>query len=231
MSGRRNILLAGGAALALASTHANAAESSKTVTANEDLMREHGILRRALLVYTIASERLSEIGHADIDPTVLGRTAKLFRTFGEDYHERKLEEQHIFPVVRKLKSKVADYPDILQQQHDRGRDLTDYVVAVTRGGNISSGNMYPLAQALREFVIMYRIHAALEDTEVFPAWKQSLSAHAYGEMGERFEQIEKQTFGKDGFDDALKQIAAIEQQFGMPTLSEITMPAPPKPGS
>lgn len=230
MADRRNVLLAGGAALALASTRTWAAAGGK-ITATEDLMREHGVLRRALMVYTIAAERLSLIEHADIHPEVLARTAKLFRSFGEDYHERKLEEQHIFPAVRKLKGKVADYPDILQQQHDRGRQLTDYVLQVTRGGNIASGNMDPLAHALNEFVIMYQMHAALEDTEVFPAWKQSLSARAYSDMGERFEQIEQRTFGKDGFDDALKQISAIEQQFEMPTLSEVTMPAPPAPAA
>lgn len=230
MTGRRSILVAGGAALALASGRSWAVDR-KPVTATEDLMREHGVLRRALLVYTIAAERLSEIEHADIHPDVLTRTAKLFRTFGEDYHERMLEEKYIFPAVRKLQGKVAGYPDILQQQHDRGRDLTDYVLQVTRGGNIAAVNMDPLAQALNEFVIMYEMHTALEDTEVFPAWKASLSPHAYGEASERFEQIEKQTFGKDGFDDALQQITAIEQMFGMPTLSELTIPAPPKPGT
>jgi hemerythrin-like domain-containing protein len=231
MADRRGILLAGGAALALASGAVMPADQDKKVTATEDLMREHGVLRRALLVYTVAAERLSEIGHANIHPPAILRTAQLFRSFGEDYHERKLEEDHIFPAVRKLKGKVASYPDILKQQHDRGRELTDYVMQVTRGGKIASTNMDPLAQALREFVIMYRMHASYEDTEVFPAWKDALSPHAYGEMGEKFEQIERQTFGHDGFDDALKQIAAIEQQFGMPTLSSITMPAPPKPNA
>ncbi|GAB3464205.1 hemerythrin domain-containing protein [Massilia terrae] len=231
MPKRRTILLAGSAALALAPARVWPAEGGKQVTANEDLMREHGVLRRALMVYTVAAERLNEIGHADLHPELLARTARLFRSFGEDYHERKLEEQHIFPAVRKIAGKVADYPDILQQQHERGRELTDYVLQVTRGGNIASINMDPLAQALQEFVSMYRIHAALEDTEVFPAWKESLSPRAYAEMGERFEQIERQAFGKDGFDEALKQITAIEQQFGMPTLSGVTMPAPPKPGA
>lgn len=52
-------------------------------------------------------------------PPALARTARLFRTFGEDYHERRLEEQIIFPMVRRLKGPVARFPDILQQQHER----------------------------------------------------------------------------------------------------------------
>lgn len=232
MADRRHFLKSGAgmAGLALASTPAWAEEGGdKDTTAVEDLMREHGILRRALLVYTIAWERLREVGHADIRPGVLYRTAQLFRTFGEDYHERKLEEGIIFPAVRKLDGKVASYPDILKTQHERGRDLTTYVMEVTKGGKISSGNIYPLSSALRRFVLMYEMHAAYEDTEVFPAWKKALPASQYKEMGERFEQIERQTFGHDGFDDALKQIQAIERDYGMPTLSLATISEPPKP--
>jgi hemerythrin-like domain-containing protein len=231
MADRRHFLKAGAGAgiAALASTPLRAEEGGKDVSATEDLMREHGVLRRALLVYSVAWERLRSVGHADISPAALQRAAQLFRTFGEDYHERKLEEDIIFPAVRKLKGTVATYPDILKQQHDRGRELTSYVLEVTRGGKISSGNMYPLSDALRRFVLMYEMHAAREDTELFPAWKAALPAREYKEMGERFEHIEKQTFGHDGFEDALKQIAAIERDFGMPTLAMVTIPSPPTP--
>jgi hypothetical protein len=34
-------------------------------------------------------------------------TTKLFQEFAEDYHERGLEEAHIFPVVRLLKTPAA----------------------------------------------------------------------------------------------------------------------------
>lgn len=60
-------------------------ESAKggEVTAVEDLMREHGVLRRALLVYTAAAGKLHS-DPATVAPDVLQKTAKLFRTFGED---------------------------------------------------------------------------------------------------------------------------------------------------
>jgi len=63
-------------------------------------MREHGVLRRALLVYAEPAPRL-RANPGIVDPKALNDTAKLFRTFGEDYHERKLEEAHVFPAVRK----------------------------------------------------------------------------------------------------------------------------------
>src|SRR5689334_18667810 len=57
------------------------------VTATEDLMREHGVIRRALLVYAETVPKL-RVNAASIDAAALHRTAQLFRTFGEDYHEK-----------------------------------------------------------------------------------------------------------------------------------------------
>jgi hypothetical protein len=102
-------------------------EMGGEVTATEDLMREHGILRRALLVYTAAANKL-RADAASVPPEALQKTAKLFRAFGEDYHERKLEETYVFPAVKKVGGPAAGYPDILVTQHNRGREIFDNVV-------------------------------------------------------------------------------------------------------
>jgi hypothetical protein len=62
----------------------------KEVGAVEDLMREHGVLRRALLVYRECAAKL-RADPGSVDPRPLLDTARLFRTFGEDYQVRKLE--------------------------------------------------------------------------------------------------------------------------------------------
>jgi hypothetical protein len=49
-----------------------------------------------------------------------------------------------------------------------------------------------------------------------------MSRHQLDEMGETFEDIEKQQFGKDGFDDAVKQITQIEQTLGLADISQFT---------
>lgn len=222
-----SIASSGLAVAGLLSANALAGEQEKKVTANEDLMREHGVLRRALLVYGTAARQLT-LNPGSVPAAILASTAKLFREFGEDYHERRLEEKLIFPAVRKLQGPAARYPDVLKQQHDRGRELTDYVMRVTQGGGVSSSNAAPLAKALQAFNLMYEHHTAREDTVVFTAWKDSLSEKAYDEMGEQFESIEKQVFGHDGFEDALKKISKIEEELGMADISRFTMPAPPK---
>lgn len=197
------------------------------VTATEDLMREHGIIRRALLVYAQLAGKLRK-APGSVDAAALHKTAQLFRTFGEDYHERMLEEQHIFPVVRKMKGEAAKYPDVLVAQHQRGREITDYTLAVTNAPRVGVQHGEPLARALEGFARMYENHAAREDTIVFPAWKMNFSNKQLDELSDQFEEIEHKMFGKDGFEDAEKTIGGIEAAFGFADISQFTPPPPPK---
>lgn len=199
----------------------------KETPAVEDLMREHGVLRRALLVYEEIVPRLRR-DPARLDTGPLSQAARLFRRFGEDYHERRLEEAHIFPVVKKAGGPAAAYPDVLKAQHDRGRQITDYIQSVTSSGKLRTGDADPLAQALERFVLMYQNHTAREDTIVFPAWKLALSDKQIDELGDQFEDIEKQTFGHDGYEDAVRKIGQIEQAYGLSDIRQFTAPEPPK---
>jgi hemerythrin-like domain-containing protein len=233
---RRNLLqqslLAGSALLVsepsfgLLSQAAQASEPE--VTATEDLMREHGVIRRALLVYAESIPKLRQ-NAASVDPGALRRTAQLFRTFGEDYHERMLEEQHIFPTIRKMNSELSRYADILIEQHGRGREITDYVLAVTQGNKIGAVHAEPLARVFEGFVRMYENHAAREDTIIFPAWKKNFTNKQLDELSDQFEDIEHRMFGKDGFEDAEKTISSIEGSLGLANLGQFTPPPPPKP--
>ena len=96
---RREVLLfVAASGVTLATRAAQEEEGAKEVAAVEDLMREHGVLRRALLVYAEAATRLQS-GHGEVPLAVLGDTARLFRTFGEDYHEKAVEEAYVFPAL------------------------------------------------------------------------------------------------------------------------------------
>jgi len=204
-------------------------EKGGEVTAPEDLMREHGVLRRTLLVYTAAAAKLRTDSPA-VPPDALQKAAQLFRAFGEDYHEKKLEEAYIFPAVKRAGGPAAAYPDILITQHQRGREITQYILAVTQGAKIGVANAEPLARALESLVLMYRHHAAREDTIIFPAWKETLTAEQLDDMNDKFEDIEHEQFGKDGFEDAVKQIGDIETSMGLADISQFTAPPPPSVG-
>jgi hemerythrin-like domain-containing protein len=197
------------------------------VTATEDLMREHGILRRALLVYQEAAGKLRQDA-ASIPLDALEKTAKLFQVFGEDYHEKKLEEVFIFPAVKKVPGAAAGYVDVLLAQHVRGREITDYLLTISQADRIASNSVEPLAKALESFVRMYEHHAAIEDTVVFPAWKAAVGSNELDALGEKFEEIEHEQFGGDGYETALKRMEEIEQSLGLSNLDMFTAPPPPK---
>jgi len=226
MNTRRMFLTTGAALLFVSPSSFAAVAKEPEVTATEDLMREHGVIRRCLLLYGAVLPRLRATP-ASIDIAALRHTGELFRAFGEDYHEKQLEEAHIFPVIRKMKA-VARYADILTTQHQRGREITSYLLAVTSGPKISAAHAQPLASALEGLVRMYEHHAAREDTIVFPAWKSNYTNRQLDELGEKFEDIEKKTFGKDGFEDAEKKISGFEEAFGIADISQFTPPPPPK---
>jgi hemerythrin-like domain-containing protein len=227
---RRRLMCAagsGGALLLLSGTSLASGtedEDRQEVGAVEDLMREHGVLRRALCIYEETAKKL-QAGAGPIDMSAIGRTAALFRRFGEDYHEKKLEEAHVFPAVKKGGGPAAAHVDVLTAQHARGRVITDYIVAATKQTRLRDAQAF--ARTLEAFALMYQNHAAREDTLVFPAWKEALSASQLAEMGEEFEDIERKAFGKDGFQEAVEEIGVLEEELGYADIGQFTAPPPP----
>src|SRR5690606_22622125 len=129
-------------------------DSEMEVPAVEDLMREHGILRRALLVYAETASRLSH-GNGSVPLDQLGRTAALFRSFGEEYHERSLEEKHVFPPLIEAGGVHGALARTLTSQHDRGREITAYIQTVAKKGRLAKADSPQLAATLMSFVRMY----------------------------------------------------------------------------
>lgn len=200
-------------------------DAEEDVGATEDLMREHGVLRRTLNVYVELATWLRS-GKTDIDLPALADAAKLFRDFGEDYHERMLEETYIFPEVRKAGGPNEKLVEVLLAQHRRGREVTDFIYRLASQSKLA-GHEQALANALSAFSRMYNAHSAWEDTVVFPAWKASQSKGRLAELADKFEDIEHEKFGKDGFEDAVGRISRIEQAFGLHDLAAFTAPVPP----
>lgn len=203
--------------------HAGGDEESE-VTANEDLMREHGVLRRILIIYREVSPKLVAKAAA-VDAGALADAARLFQAFGERYHEQLLEEQQIFPIVRKAGGGGAGLVDALLAQHARGREITGYILDRTKTGRIGAADAEPMARALTAMSRMYEPHTAREDTIVFPAFKNAVGPKAYDDLGDKFEDIERKEFGGDGFDMAVTKVAEIERALGTFDLRSFTAPA------
>jgi hemerythrin-like domain-containing protein len=220
---RRSALIAASAGGALMLAGCGKGKGGEGVSATEDLMREHGVLRRILVVYREVVPVLRS-QPATLDAGAVADAARLFHDFGEVYHEGLLEEQHIFPQVRKAGGEAASLVDTLLAQHQRGREITTFVLAKCAQGKVGAADAEPLARTLDRFVRMYEAHTAYEDTIVFQTWRKSLSKKALDEAGDQFEDIERRQFKGDGFDLAVDQITRIEQRLGLHDLSRYTAP-------
>jgi hemerythrin-like domain-containing protein len=186
------------------------------VTPVEDLMREHGVLRRIMYLYDDAIGRLAARREVPLD--ALAGCAGIVRRVIEDYHE-KLEEDFLFPRYEKA-GKLADLTAILRRQHQTGRTLTDQIVALAKAP-LGDADRDKLATALRSFNHMYRPHAAREDTVLFPELRGLVGKHEYEELGDQFEDKEKQMLGDKGFERAVADVAKLEQAFGLDDLARL----------
>jgi hemerythrin-like domain-containing protein len=208
------VLLSGTEAIAL---EKKTEEGEENVSTNEDLMREHGILKRVLLAYDEIIRRIR--AKQDFPPNAVTEGATIIRKFVEDYHE-KLEEDHLFPRFRKA-GKLVDLVNTLYAQHQAGRWVTDRILARV-GALKTEDDRNRLARDLEAFNRMYAPHEAREDTVLFPALHKIVSPHEYDAMGEQFEGIERKTFGGDGFDIYLDKVEALEKQLGIYDLAQFT---------
>lgn len=194
-------------------------KKEEEVSANEDLMREHGVLDRVLLVYEEGVRRLES--KEDLSPSTMADAAGLIRRFIEDYHE-KLEEDHLFPRFEKAR-KLAELVATLRTQHQAGHRLTEMIQGLCTAPSFKDdAARRRLADSMRAFIRMYRPHAAREDTVLFPALREVVSPNEYDALGEDFERKEHQIFGEGGFETILAQVVKLERALGIDDLGRFT---------
>ena len=185
----------------------------------EDLMREHGVLKRVLLIYAEALRRLD--AKHDFPPDALAEAAGIIRSFVEDYHE-KLEENFLFPRFEKA-NQLVDLVKVLRTQHQAGRRVTDITL---RFANLQSfkndSERAQLIGSMQQFIRMYNPHEAREDTVLFPAFRKIVSPHEFDSLGEDFEKKEDELFGEDGFEKVVDKVAGIEKRLGIYDLAQFT---------
>lgn len=196
-----------------------ASGEEEDVSPPEDLMREHGVLKRILLVYDEAIRRIDT--KQDLAPEPIRESARIIRTFIEDYHE-KLEEDYLFPRFEKAAT-LTDLTMVLRAQHQAGRRVTERIGQLATPQSIKvASSAAQLKDLMHQFVRMYAPHEAREDTVLFPALRGIVSKQEFGALGEEFEKKERALFGEDGFEMMVDRVASIEKALGIYDLSQFT---------
>jgi hemerythrin-like domain-containing protein len=124
-------------------------------------------------------------------------------------------------VLRLYAQKLVDLVDILHEQHQAGRPLTDRIASTLQSLK-TADDRQKLARDLRAFIRMYAPHAAREDTVLFPALHVIIPRQEYEALGERFVEIEHKTFGGSGFYIYLDYVTAFEKSLAIYDLVQFT---------
>jgi hemerythrin-like domain-containing protein len=194
-------------------------EKGGDIPPTEDLMREHGVLRRVLLVYDEAARRLTAEDASAL--AVVASAANIVHRFVEGYHE-KLEEELVFPKLEKA-GKLTDLTKTLRAQHAAGRKLTDAIMKTAKAGKGATAEQRRgLGADLQAFGRMYAPHAAWEDTELFPIFREQFTEAELDKLGEQFEDQEHKLLGSGGFEGSLKEVGELEKALGIHDLAKFT---------
>jgi hemerythrin-like domain-containing protein len=187
------------------------------VSPTEDLMQEHGVLRRLMLVYDELARRLKT--EAAVPSQVLAKANDIIHRFIQEYHERN-EETQLFNRFSSA-GKMVELVAVLYQQHLAGRKIISEINVLNTDANLQNPLQRPrVAELLIAFNRLYRPHAAWEDTVLFPAFPSVISRKDYAALGETFDQEEVKLFGADGFANVVGQVADLEKELGIYDLQQ-----------
>ncbi len=199
-----------------AAVSSNGDAPGKQVTPAEDLMFEHGVIERLLLIYDEAARRIES------DQQMRGRAirdaARILRDFSERYHE-KLEEQYVFPRLEQAGRDVG-LTRILRQQHIAGGQITAMLLEMSEVDMLADSQR--VARALRSFSRMYLAHIAHENAVAFRTFHELVAPPKYAALGAEFAEREKSLFGEDGFRTIAAQVSDIEKDLDIASLDHFT---------
>lgn len=182
----------------------------------EDLMREHGLLNRILLIYDYAVTFLSE-HNAFCEELVsaLSKSLHIVTKFIEEYHE-PLEEKYIFaPLLDR--GIETDLINELIKQHRISSLITKKIVL-----HLENKNAKKVIYYLKMFVFMYRAHESREDTIIFNKFRKLSTKGELERLGEEFERSEIKIFGKNGYEKLLEDVEQIEKGLYIHNLKSYT---------
>ncbi len=188
------------------------------ISLGEDLMREHGLMNRMILLY---KESASCLGQNPDAKDVLQKTAKIMKEFIHDFHEEN-EEHDVYPLLTD-NAKLRTLTETMEKQHEVGKQITEYIISATKAGDPDATALSAMTAA---FERMYLPHASLEDTVLWPALQELKGDAFYMKLGADLEKKEEERFGEEYFEKLEAKIEKFEKKLGIGDLAKFTASVP-----
>ena len=193
-------------------------KAGEKLSANEHLMRDHGLMQRILLIYQEIIDRINK--KSSFPPETVIDSANTVRMFIEANHE-ELEENYLFPHFKKANT-LVELVNTLTIQHQKGSALTSKIVQLGADNFKKNIEKEELKKYLHLFIRMFNAHEAREDTVLFPEFRKLISESEYDSIGEQFTQKQFDMFGPNGFNMILRRVEDIEKKLKIYELSKYT---------
>ncbi len=190
-------------------------ESSPT----EDLMKEHGVIERIMLIYQRMIEKA--ITGQEVDVSVINRASKMVNEYVSKHHEHD-EEEYVFPKFREA-NYIVDLVDTLEHQHNVSRELNLQVMELSsKGAEITQDEAVRLLDLCGMFINMYLPHISRENTILFPTFFDIVSPEYVQDTKKKMEDEEEKVLGETGFRGFVGHVAELEKEVGCHELSQYT---------
>lgn len=113
--------------------------------------------------------------------------------------------------------------DLLERQHDVSRELNREILGISgKGEGATQDELVRMLELCGMFVEMYLPHISRENTIVFPAFFDIVSARYLDDIKEKMEDKEEKVLGKTGFRGLVGRLSEIEKEVGTYDLSQYT---------
>lgn len=185
----------------------------------EDLMVQHSVLRRVLLIYEECIHRLNN--QEEIDPELITGATEVINRVIINLHA-PLEHAFIFPRYE-TSPKYSEMGRILKEQHEAVTSVEKDILKYSNKESLTNPvNKNELIDFFGKAIRVFRPHIDREDTEMFPEFKNFISVEEYYKLGDKFIDLEHQKFGEEGLKSMVDKVALIEKQLGINDLSSFT---------
>lgn len=192
---------------------------SVMVSPTEMLSRDHALMERLMISIESMIARIASGEKMDLRP--INMAATMLKEVGSNHHMVD-EERLIFPKIE-TSGRHNDLLRTLRLQHDKGRAIIDRIIDQTTAGSVdTAGEMNEIVRLCISFIIMYRSHAAIEETVLFPALYDFTSNDEIMNIEAIMRGEEKGLMENKRFHKMMDSLAAIEAVAGTADINRFT---------
>ena len=161
-------------------------------TPTDELKEEH------VLVLMVVEAMEREVAHIEAGGAVhADRVAMMVdftKNFTDGCHHAK-EEKLLFPVLEERDRGAAGQVSVLLSEHDAGREAVRGIVENLPNAADDEAARAAVAENLKLYAFLLRLHINKEDTVLFPLADQLLSDQEMEILSEDFERVEVEETG------------------------------------